>query len=262
MKTEKVDRDFLERTCRVERDRPDPRDFSLLDVHGVRDVTAEKLPDSAEIPASDLPSVGDQLLTGSCVGWAAGWGLRHWLYKKETGKKQNFSVRFVWMAAKEIDPFPLNVIFPLSGTRIRDAMKVMKEDGIPEEGLYPFSRELPEAGKRVEIINNAMKYRIGLYHSLSNVDDMHYNLANVGPFVIGVPVYENFSKLVDNVVPEPSGKLVGGHALLVIGYDDTTSTFRVMNSWGADWGDKGFCKFTYDWVKAHFWNAWASKPSI
>jgi len=260
MKTQMVNREFLERTCRVERDRPDPRDFSVLDVCAVREIATEELPRSFQIPDSELPQVGDQLTTGSCVGWAAAWGLRHWLCKKETGQEENFSVRFVWMAAKEIDPFPLNIIFPLSGTRIRDAMKIMQQHGVPEESLYPFSVELPPPGKRIEIIQNAMKYRIGLYYSLSNVDEMRWNLANVGPFVIGVPVHENFSELVDNVIPEPSGRLVGGHALLVVGYDDDTSTFRVMNSWSLEWGDQGFCKFTYDWVRAHYWNAWAVLP--
>ena len=255
-----VEQEFLKTVCRVEPDRPDPRDFSLLDVIGIFDEAAA-IPPKKEIPRSDLPTVGDQDLTGSCVGWASAWGLRYWLYKKETGKKQNFSVRFVWMAAKEIDPFPLNIIFPLSGTRIRDAMKIMQRNGVPEDALYPFAKELPDAGKRMDIIQNAMKYRIGYYFSLENVNQMRLVLARGWPFVIGVPVHTNFSQLVDGVVPEPVGPRLGGHALLVIGYHDKTKTFTVMNSWGADWGDNGFCKFTYAWVERHSWNAWAVRPS-
>lgn len=36
----------------------------------------------------------------------------------------------------------------------------------------------------------------------------------------------------------------GGHALVVVGYDDRKEAFRSMNSWGKNWGDDG-----YIWVK-------------
>ena len=35
------------------------------------------------------------------------------------------------------------------------------------------------------------------------------------------------------------------HALCLIGYDDSTRTFELMNSWGTDWGDKGFVRIGY-----------------
>jgi C1A family cysteine protease len=254
------DTEFLEKTCRVEPDRPDSRDYSLLDVSGVMIGPGYKLPESKEIPATELPDVGNQQDTGSCVGWASAWGLRHWLHQKESGTKQNFSVRFVWMAAKEVDPFPLNVIFPQSGTRIRDAMKIMQKYGVPEDTLYPFERELPVSNNRMAIIQNALKYRIGLYFSLKNTDEMRWNIANVGPFVIGVPVHANFSRLVNGVVQEPEGQRLGGHALLICGYNDSSKTFKAMNSWGPTWGENGFCRFTYDWIKAHYWDAWAVAP--
>jgi hypothetical protein len=254
------DKEFLAKTCRVQPDRPDARDYSLLDVTGVTVTRDVELPNAVEIQRSELPEVGNQLDTGSCVGWAAAWGMRYWLHRKETGMARSFSVRFVWMAAKEIDPFPLNVIFPLSGTRIRDAMKTMQKYGVPEEALYPFEKEFPDSDSRMAIIQNAMKYRIGLYHSLNSVDEMRWNLANIGPFVVGVPVHANFSQLTNGVIPEPEGPQVGGHALLICGYDEPSRTFKAMNSWGSSWGDQGFCRFTYDWIEAHYWDAWAIVP--
>lgn len=42
--------------------------------------------------------------------------------------------------------------------------------------------------------------------------------------------------------------MLGGHAVLAVGYDDTASQFIVRNSWGADWGDRGYCRMPYDYL--------------
>jgi C1A family cysteine protease len=41
---------------------------------------------------------------------------------------------------------------------------------------------------------------------------------------------------------------LGGHALLVVGYDDATQCFTVRNSWGDSWGDKGYCYIPYKYL--------------
>lgn len=43
-----------------------------------------------------------------------------------------------------------------------------------------------------------------------------------------------------------SGLTSGGHAMVLVGFDDTTRMFVVRNSWGADWGDHGYCYISYD----------------
>ena len=47
--------------------------------------------------------------------------------------------------------------------------------------------------------------------------------------------------------PTPSG----GHAMLIVGYDDTIGKWLVRNSWGADWGNAGHVLIDYD-VMAHY----------
>jgi len=67
-----------------------------------------------------------------------------------------------------------------------------------------------------------------------------------GPLVIGVNWYEHF------FVPDakgflvPEGETVGGHALLVLGYSQPRNSFRIQNSWGKGWGDKGRAWISYD----------------
>ena len=46
----------------------------------------------------------------------------------------------------------------------------------------------------------------------------------------------------------PSGSAVGGHAVIAVGYDDSTSRITVQNSWGTSWGDKGYFYMPYQYI--------------
>jgi len=74
------------------------------------------------------------------------------------------------------------------------------------------------------------------------------------PIVIGILIYSSFeSTNVFNygVIPIPdinNEDLLGGHAVLLVGYDDKTKVFKFQNSWGVGWGDKGYGYIPYDYV--------------
>src|SRR5262249_61934311 len=66
-------------------------------------------------------------------------------------------------------------------------------------------------------------------------------LAEGYPFVFGFTVYTKFesqemARTGVLSMPGPDEDVVGGHAVLAVGYDDASETFIVRNSWGADWG--------------------------
>ena len=79
-------------------------------------------------------------------------------------------------------------------------------------------------------------------------------LASGYPFVFGFSVYESFESAAvakSGVVPMPDGsreKMLGGHAVLAVGYDEGKQRFIVRNSWGAAWGIKGYCTFPYAYL--------------
>jgi papain like protease len=59
-----------------------------------------------------------------------------------------------------------------------------------------------------------------------------------------------------NGVWVPGDTPYAGHVMLMIGYDDADKSFLVKNSWGTDFADSGFVRFSYDWVtKARVYEA-------
>ena len=46
----------------------------------------------------------------------------------------------------------------------------------------------------------------------------------------------------------PNGKSIGGHAMLIVGYNDDKQWFIVRNSWGNKWADNGYCYIPYDYI--------------
>ena len=65
------------------------------------------------------------------------------------------------------------------------------------------------------------------------------------PFVTGFTVYQSFENVsVESTgkvpMPRPHEKVLGGHAIIVVGYDLDKQHFICRNSWGDEWGDKGY----------------------
>jgi C1A family cysteine protease len=78
-------------------------------------------------------------------------------------------------------------------------------------------------------------------------------LASGYPFVLGFTVYDSFESdavAKTGVVPMPARRenVLGGHAVLAVGYDDKQSRLRMRNSWGRAWGVKGYFTMPYAYL--------------
>jgi hypothetical protein len=70
-------------------------------------------------------------------------------------------------------------------------------------------------------------------------------LLTYGPLVTTMNVYSDFYSYARGVYSYVSGSYQGGHAVAIIGYDDTNQCFIVKNSWGTEWGELGFFRIDY-----------------
>jgi len=56
--------------------------------------------------------------------------------------------------------------------------------------------------------------------------------------------------------PEKSDTILGGHAVVMVGYDDQKKQVKFVNSWGKNWGDKGFGYLPYEYLEKYMSDAW------
>ena len=83
--------------------------------------------------------------------------------------------------------------------------------------------------------------------------DIRVCLTDGFPFVFGFSVYSSFmEEEVRNTgvmpMPQPGETLLGGHAVMAVGYDEEKELLLVRNSWGKEWGDKGYFRMPYDYI--------------
>ena len=101
----------------------------------------------------------------------------------------------------------------------------------------------------------AYKYRgITANQVAQNLTSFKQCLASGFPFVFGFTVYSSFESeevAQTGIVPMPdteNEQVLGGHAVLAVGYDDASQCFIVRNSWGSSWGDNGYFYMPYAYI--------------
>lgn len=220
------------------------------------DVSAEALPKRLDY-SKEIRLVRDSGDEGSVVGQALATMLEFQI-EKATGKSQPISARFLYYAARKAGG--LDTKFD-SGAQIKDGIKVLSTEGAVAEDVWPY-RPRKFADKPPPGVEAAPRFRIADARQLAGtVDDLKRALKQNGPVVVGIEVFETAmtpEAAKTGVIPVPAKKdqPYGGHAIVVVGYDDAKQQLKFVNSWGAGWGDKGFGYLPYDYARKYVNDAW------
>ena len=213
----------------------------------------------ADLPAAiDLsaycPEVRHQGYIFSCVGWATGYGalsaqraILNRCTDKEVINRNAHSALFLYNQVKKGDC--------RQGARISDALEFLQKNGDCLAGQFDFDVNNCEQTPDDRIASAARRFTIADYMTLLGFDDAADHktlltkqaLAAGMPVVVGMNVLHNFYELRNALHWHPAiGNTTpaGGHAMVVVGYDDRKGAFRLMSSWGKNWGDQGFI-----WIK-------------
>ena len=207
----------------------------------------QKLP-----PASDLrpymTSVENQGNSNSCTANAMA-GAYEYLLKRLNGKVSDVSRLFIYYNARKLD----GALQVDEGSYLQSCVGVLQEYGACAEKTWPFDLDrildVPNANSYDEasgfLIQDAARVEVKL-------DAMRSCLAGGYPFTFGLMLFESFQQAgKTGLVPMPAiekEKMDGGHAMLCVGYSDHDRVFVVRNSWGADWGDQGYCYIPYAYM--------------
>ena len=226
-------------------DLPDKRDhrFTLYTLS-----LMAPLPPSVDLRAG-CPPVYDQGDLGSCTANAIAGALEFDAMKQGLGTVAP-SRLFIYYNERVIE----GTVDYDSGAQIRDGIKSVNSQGDCPETEWPYDESQFAVQPPPPCYTDAMKQRAVSYESVpQTVTTLRSCLAAGYPFVFGFTVYESFESgqvAQTGVVPMPGPdeSVVGGHAVLAVGYDDAANTFLVRNSWGPGWGMAGYFTMPYSYI--------------
>ena len=201
------------------------------------------LPESVDLSAS-FPTPGYQGMQGSCVGWAVGYAARAYYSLARERRPAN---------ASSI-PSPAYIYNSIarqagcsSGTYVADALELLKRGvlSLADAPYDPNSCLPPSAADRAR----AGGFRIQSYFTVNakRLDQIQAQLAQGNPVVIVLKTRRDFTELKGGQTYMLSdAPTYGPHAMAVVAYDDRRQAFKLINSWGQEWGEGGFGWVSYD----------------
>lgn len=229
-------------------DPPDPRDYTLS--------AAAPVAESSVFYDKLMTPVRDQGMRPTCVGFSS-TAVKEYYDNKERGTNSYFSPNHLYYLCKQQDGDPNG-----DGTSIRVAMSTLLNVGVAPEPDWPYTDPASPVPDLNHLNADAQTQKIKTYARLTNTRDMVSSLLLNGPFVLGIVVTDGFytdqaihAGIIDATVPAKDTD--GGHAIAVTGYDASRKWFRIKNSWGTEYGDRGYIWLPRDWVDQNMLDAWA-----
>lgn len=226
------------------RDPLDARDIRLADRERIQPLTA--LPAAVDLRAG-MPPIWDQSALGSCTAFSIGAGVQ-FLQRKQGIADFQPSQLFIYYQER-VDDGNVPVDY---GSSIRESAKAVANYGAAPSADWPYVISQFATKPPAKAYADALLSRITLYLAVGQTaQEMKSCLADGYPIHVGFSVYSSFETAAvasSGVAPLPNPaleKLLGGHAVVVVGYDDAAGTWLCRNSWGTGWGQSGYFTFPY-----------------
>jgi hypothetical protein len=142
-----------------------------------------------------------------------------------------------------------------TGGYIDTVSDYVRDTGLPLESCYTYSAIDGWCGNACANWEDST-FRISNWRYIASgsatVAALKNALATYGPLIVTMYVYDDFYYYYDNgvysYVPATWNDQEGGHAILLVGYDDAEECFILKNSWGAEWGESGYFRAAYSEV--------------
>ncbi len=137
-----------------------------------------------------------------------------------------------------------------SGASIRTTFKAIARDGYSRDSRYPYKVQYFKSLPPAAVWKDAASCRPGALGKAyvrvpQGLMTLQTMLAEGNPVAFGFSVPESFmseamAKRGVMSMPQAGERVVGGHAVALVGYDAVQGLFLVRNSWGAGWGQNGY----------------------
>lgn len=230
----------------------DPKDLAGIPLASTP-FSGTELPDAVDL-SDRMPPVGQQGRQSSCVAWSVAYAVKSYQEEIEEGNlyflngslnhNAVFSPAFIYNQINNGTD---------GGSLFIDALNILSQQGAVKMNVMPYN-ENDYVSKPTPIQREqAKRYKIDFWRQV-NIHDIKEVKAqlNAGyPVMIGSSVDKEFYQDGESgpkpfIWSEKRGTENSGHAMVVVGYNDSMNAFKVQNSWGTSWGNNGFFWLAYN----------------
>lgn len=234
----------------LKKDPEDTRDYNLKSC--VQMFNSEQLPSTLDLSTigTGMPPVLNQLNLGSCTANSLSNICRFQL-KRNNLKEFQPSRLFIYYFSRLLD----GNVGEDSGASLRNVMKAVAKYGACSEVSHPYDIKKfkiePNETNRAGALTHVSKFS---YMSVNqNLTSIKNAIARGYPIAFGMYIYESFESeqvAKTGIVPIPKDieNCLGGHCMMIVGYNDFSKYFKILNSWGPTWGEKGYAYIPYDYI--------------
>jgi C1A family cysteine protease len=238
---------------------------AMLRKVGVAQPAQLTLPTTVDLRAWCSP-IENQGALGSCTA-NAGVGVVEYFERRAFGKHLDASRLFLYKTTRNL----LHWVGD-TGAFLRSTMAALTVFGVPPEEYLPYNIADFDKEPSAFCYAFAQGYQAITYYRLDPLgtapsvllNQIKTYLAGALPSMFGFTVYSSYTQANTTgkfPFPTPGEKIVGGHAIVAVGYDDnmkiknttpgaveTTGALLIRNSWGTGWGAAGYGWLPYEYV--------------
>jgi len=230
--------------------------------------SGDEMPNSVDL-SENMPPVGNQGIQNSCTAWALAYAVKSYQEKVEE--------RVPFYSGSTVDNnrvfSPAYLYNQMNNGRDGGSSLIFSMNLLSEQGCVPLS-EMPYNSSdyltlpSAETKTKAKQYRIDYWRQVNFQDPKEVKAQiNAGyPVVIGTKIDKGLEEI-GNSAENPciwkqyTGSEFNGHAMVVVGFDDHLKAFKIMNSWGSQWGNDGFFWISYDFFPVCVQEAYVMKDA-
>jgi len=198
--------------------------------------------------------VEDQLTLGSCNACAVVGALEYQMLK--AGKKLvDLSPLYVYYNGRKLAGMEKED----AGLLCHHATAAVMAYGACEEKVWPYKIDKFDKPPPKNAYDNATLFEATQYARLGSSEEAKVSISQGMPIVFGFDIPRAYYTAAAGTGRMPDvGAFdrdpMAGHAMLVVGYDDNDKTWLARNSWGEDFGEKGYCRIPYELANRYVWN--------